>query len=198
MKLGRLRSLQGMLRLSRLCKIQTSWSRQQRWALQAPPVRMRIHHRFLPVLHAIAAAPGRGAAAQARHRRAAGARTRSLAPVTASRLAVRRSRALQAMAAALLHTALPAAVAFTRPLMAGWLPSMWLFRAATMTARMAPLVRLEPICRPARGSPGRQHERAWRRRRPRRTYMQRVPVLVLPLVSNRANRQRRRPGIAIL
>ena len=196
MKLGRLRSLQGMLRLSRLCKTQTSWSRQ-RWALQAPLVRMRIHHRFL--LHAIAAAPGRVAAAPTRHRRAAGARTRSLAPVTASRLAVRRCRALQAMAAALLHTALPAAVAFTRPLMAGWLPPMvWLFRAATKTACMAPLVRLEPICRPAQGSPGWQHERTWRRRRPRRTYMQRVPVLVLPLVSNRAIRQRRRPGIAIL
>ena len=189
--------LQGMLRLSRLCKTQTSWSRQ-RWALQTPLVRMRIHHRFL--LHAIAAALGRVAAAQARHRRAAGARTRSLAPVTASRLAVRRCRALQAMAAALLHTALPAAVAFTRPLMAGWLPPMvWLFRAATMTAAcMAPLVRLAPICRPAQGSSGRQYERTWRRRRPRRTYMQRVPVLVLPLVSNRANRQRRRPGTAIL
>ena len=99
MKLGRLRSLQGMLRLSRLCQVQTSWSRR-RWALQAPPVRMRIHHWFL--LHAIAAAAGLVAAALTRHRRAAGARTRSLAPVTASRLAVRRCRALQAMAAAAL------------------------------------------------------------------------------------------------
>ena len=195
MKLGRLRSLQGVLRLSRLCKTQTSWSRR-RSALQAPPVRMRIQYRFL--LHAIAAAPGRAAAAPTRHRRAAGARTRSLAPVTASWLTVRRCRALQAMAAALLHTALPAAVAFTRPLMACWLPPLWRFRAATMSACMAPLVRLEPICRPAQGSPGWQHERTWRRRRPRRTYMQRVPVLVLPLVSNRVIRQRLRPGIAIL